>query len=92
MIDRDEILEPSEEGIELLAGPSDEGKRADAFFAEHTDLTRSAVVRLLEKGNIHVNDAVPDKKYESGGPLYGTPSRKRAFGGFARGHSFGRNL
>ncbi len=64
MIDRDEILEPSEEGIELLAGPSDEGKRADAFFAEHTDLTRSAVVRLLEKGNIHVNDAVPDKKYK----------------------------
>ena len=64
MIDREDWTEPSEDGIELVAASADEGKRADAFFAEHTELTRSAAVRLIEQGSIRVNGAIPDKKYK----------------------------
>ncbi len=43
---------------------SDAGKRADAFLAQRSDLTRSAAVRLMESGNILVNGSPVDKKYK----------------------------
>lgn len=39
-------------GMEIASDFSDIGKRADAFLAEKTGLTRSAVVRLMESGHI----------------------------------------
>ncbi len=36
----------------LVPKYEDVGKRADAFISEHTELTRSAVVRLIESGDI----------------------------------------
>ncbi len=70
MIDRNnesmlsEELVPEEDASELVAESGDVGKRADAFFAERTDLSRSAVVRLLESGHIRINGAAVDKKYK----------------------------
>lgn len=49
---------------EIAAEPSDIGKRADAFVAERTELTRSAVARLIENGNILVGGRSISKNYK----------------------------
>ena len=38
--------------------------RIDAYLSEHMDITRSAVVKLLETNNITVNDNVVSKSYK----------------------------
>ena len=53
-----------EADIELTSGDFDIGKRADAFVAEHTQLTRSAAVRLMETGYISVNGKPVTKNYK----------------------------
>ena len=56
-IERDEdllIFSVSEEQI---------GQRLDQFAAQASGLTRSAVTRLIEDGNLTVNDSKSDKKY-----------------------------
>ena len=52
------------ESIRIASEPFDVGKRADAFVAEHTELTRSAAVRLMESGNILVNGNELSKNYK----------------------------
>ena len=39
------------------------GLRLDAFVAEREDITRSAIQKLIEKGNVRVNDAISKKSY-----------------------------
>ncbi len=56
--------ESLEADVEITSEALDVGKRADAFVAEKTDLTRSAVVRLMESGNILVNGASFHKNYK----------------------------
>ncbi|MBQ8849290.1 MAG: RluA family pseudouridine synthase [Clostridia bacterium] len=53
-----------EGGIELASLASDVGKRADAFIAERTGLTRSAVVRLIENQSILLNGKQFPKNYK----------------------------
>jgi len=50
------------EGMELTSDLCDEGKRADAFLAERTELTRSAAARLIETGKVLVGGAPCSKK------------------------------
>ena len=61
--DTEEVLGGAEE-TELTVAPEEAGARADAYLAERTGLTRSAVVRLLESGSIRINGAPADKKYK----------------------------
>lgn len=53
-----------EEGIEITPSLSDVGKRADAYISENTDLTRSAVVRLIESGKILLGGKSFPKNYK----------------------------
>ncbi|MBR2353300.1 MAG: RluA family pseudouridine synthase [Clostridia bacterium] len=70
MTERDCLIEPSDELIaeseerEIRAEASDAGMRADAFLANHTELSRSAAVRLMESGYVRINGATVDKKYK----------------------------
>ena len=41
--------------MEIIVGAGESGKRIDSYIAERSDLTRSAVVNLIEKGNITIN-------------------------------------
>lgn len=50
--------------ILLQVTEQDAGKRLDAFAAESTELTRSAITRLIENGAVTVNDKTCDKKYK----------------------------
>ena len=59
----DELLQESEP-IELVVGQSDAGMRLDSFISEHTELSRSAAVRLIEEGAVTVGDAKANKKYK----------------------------
>ena len=59
----DEELVDSEATL-ITSDLSDVGKRADALIAERSGLTRSAVVRLLENGNILCNGKVFPKNYK----------------------------
>ena len=56
--------ESVEAGIELTSDPSCIGKRADAFIAERTGLTRSTAVRLIENGSILVCGKSFQKNYK----------------------------
>jgi len=38
--------------------------RLDAFVAEREDITRSAIQKLIEKGNVKVNDSLSKKSYK----------------------------
>ena len=40
------------------------GMRLDAFVAEREEITRSAIQKLIEKGNVKVNDALSKKSYK----------------------------
>ncbi len=59
-----EDAEVGEEGMEITSDPSDAGKRADAYLAEQTGLSRSAVARLMETGAISVGDGRVAKNYK----------------------------
>jgi len=52
--------------LRLVSSPEDEGKRADAFIAEHSELTRSAAVRLIENGAVTLEgkSVALSKKYK----------------------------
>ncbi len=60
--------EYSEERVlNLVATEADIGKRADAFIAEKSELTRSAAVRLMESGDVSLDgaeNAKLEKKYK----------------------------
>lgn len=56
--------EAVETGMELVCGPFDVGKRIDVFLAEQTGLSRSAVVRLLESGDVCVDGRSVSKKHK----------------------------
>ena len=65
MSDKDFVEEIDEvAGRTVASSLSDVGKRVDAFLAEQTDLTRSAVVRLIESGAARVNGAPFAKNYK----------------------------
>ena len=51
-------------GMEIASDVCDVGKRADAFLAERTELTRSAAVRLMETGFALVNGVPVAKNYK----------------------------
>ena len=48
----------------ITSSSCDAGKRADAFIAEKTGLTRSAVAKLMEKGNVLLGDTPAVKNYK----------------------------
>lgn len=50
--------------MEIIVGVGESTKRIDSYIAEQSELTRSAVVNLLEKGNITVNGNIVGKKYK----------------------------
>ena len=53
-----------EESVVLEAVEKDVGKRIDAYIAENTELTRSAVAKLLERGDITVGGKEVAKNYK----------------------------
>ena len=53
-----------ENKITLHVGEADVGKRIDAFVSEHSDITRSAAVRLIEEEAITVNGRAIAKNYK----------------------------
>ena len=50
--------------MSVVSESFDVGKRADAYLAEKTGLTRSAVARLMEGGSITCNGREVDKNYK----------------------------
>ncbi len=52
------------EDMEIVPDFFDAGKRADAFVAERTELTRSAAARLIESGKVLVNGKAVQKNYK----------------------------
>ena len=71
----EELLREEEEGVEILADPSFASTRADAFLAEKTGMSRSAVARLMESGAILMNGGSVAKNYKlrGGEQFYLTP-------------------
>ena len=53
-----------EECVVLSISIEDVGKRIDAYIAENTELTRSAVAKLVESGDISVNGKDVAKNYK----------------------------
>lgn len=49
------------EAIELAVAPEDAGQRIDRFLAQRCGLSRAAVQRFLEAGNVLINGKVPAK-------------------------------
>lgn len=47
---------------EYIVSPEEAGTRLDAYLASHSDLSRSAAVRLIEGGSVTVGGAACDKK------------------------------
>ena len=60
------IVDSNEEtaGRTVASSSLDAGKRVDAFLAEQTDLTRSAIVRLIENQSVLVNGKPFAKNYK----------------------------
>ncbi len=52
------------EGMCVTSESFDAGKRADAFLAEKTGLTRSAISRLMESGDVLLGDKKVAKNYK----------------------------
>ena len=51
--------------FEMVVEPQDAGKRIDKFIADHCDeLTRSAVVKIIENGSVLVDGAAVSKNYK----------------------------
>ena len=50
--------------MNFVIDDKDRGKRLDAFVSENTELSRSAAARLIECGNITVDERTVQKKYE----------------------------
>ena len=66
MYNSPEIFEDERESgeLELVADEASAGVRIDNFLAERCELTRSAAVKLIEGGNVHLRGAVPAKNYK----------------------------
>ena len=47
---------------EFIVTADEAGGRLDAFVASHSDLSRSAAVRLIESGHVTLNGKIADKK------------------------------
>ncbi len=50
--------------LQLFAAEGDVGERLDRFLSEHTDISRSAAVKLIEDGNVRVNAQAVAKNYK----------------------------
>jgi len=51
--------------MEIIVRAGESGKRIDSYIAERSEMTRSAVVNLLEKGNITINGLSVGKNYKT---------------------------
>lgn len=49
----------------IIVAEVDVNKRIDNFIAEKTDLTRSYVQKLIEQGNVKINEKVPKVSYKT---------------------------
>ena len=66
-----EYNELSDGVLRVTSDAFDKGKRADAFLAEKTGLTRSAVARLMENGSITMDGKEAAKNYKlRGGEVF----------------------
>ena len=66
-----EYTEIPEGTLRVTSDISDKGKRVDAFIAEKTGLTRSAVAKLIESGNVLMCDKEIAKNYKlRGGEIF----------------------
>ena len=64
---------------ELVALPDDEGERLDSYLASHTEISRSALQRLIEEGCVTVNGSQvrPSHKVKAGETIwYSVPPPK----------------
>ena len=52
------------EALELVVDDESVGVRIDNFIAQKCEITRSAAVKLIEGGNVHLRGAVPAKNYK----------------------------
>ena len=48
----------------IIVTEQDTNKRIDNFISEQTDLTRSRVQKLIEQGNITINEKAPKVSYK----------------------------
>ena len=64
MTEYSEDIFPQSQEIVLVATAADAGKRLDSFISEHTELSRSAAVRLIEDSTVLVGDKTENKKYK----------------------------
>lgn len=55
-------IEDGSEGMTVTSSDFDVGKRADAFLAERTDLSRSAIAKCMETGRVLRNGSPVTKK------------------------------
>ena len=51
--------------IELVVDEENAGIRLDAYLAENTPLSRTAIQKLIEKGEVFLNDSLPNKKVKT---------------------------
>jgi 23S rRNA pseudouridine1911/1915/1917 synthase len=51
--------------IDLIVDEDSVGIRLDAYLAENTPLSRTAIQKLIEKGEVLLNDQVPNKKIKT---------------------------
>ncbi len=61
--EHDEIIEGGET-ISVTSDVLDQGKRLDVFLSERLSITRSAVTRLVEDGNVLLRERTPAKNYK----------------------------
>ena len=59
-----EYTEISDNAVRIVSESCDIGKRADAFLAEKSGLTRSAAARLIENGSVLVGGKEINKNYK----------------------------
>ncbi len=59
-----EAFDKEERTQRIASEPFDVGKRADAFLAERTELTRSAAARLIEEGSVTLFGKAFSKNYK----------------------------
>ena len=50
--------------IRQIVSEEDAGMRLDSYLAENTPLSRSGIQKLIEAGEVRVNDQTTSKKYQ----------------------------
>ena len=60
---KSEWTEELDSALTLTVSAEDAGKRLDRFAAEHTELSRSALTRLIDGGSITVNQVTVEKNH-----------------------------